>query len=344
MNKKNFLGVKLPIIQAPMAGVQDNVLAAAVSIAGGLGSIPSAAFNEDQLRFELSTIKSVTSEPFNLNFFCHTQVELDIESEYKWREELKKYYEEYKIDPMDIPTGFGLNTFSEKLTHVVEEFRPEVVSFHFGLPSRDLMTRVKSCSKVLASATTVEEAMWLEKQGVDGIIAQGIEAGGHRGMFLTEDIDSQLSTFELLSKVLQRVKIPVISAGGIANSKDVAKALSMGASAVQVGTAYLLCPEANTSPIHRKALQSDAVYSTAITNVFSGRPARSIVNRLIEETGPINRNTPPFPFAGTALSPIRRQAEEKGLSDFTPLWCGENGDQCKVISAGELTAQLAKDI
>jgi nitronate monooxygenase len=336
------LGTALPIIQAPMAGVQGSALAAAVCNAGGMGSLPCAMLSPQQLRDELALLRQLTDKPFNVNFFCHTPPAPDAAHEARWRSALAPYYAEYGIDPSSIAAGPGRNPFSEESAALIEAFRPAVVSFHFGLPHPDLLKRVKSWgAKVLSSATTVEEALWLQEHGADAIIAQGLEAGGHRGMFLTSDITTQIGTFALLPQIVQTVQLPVIAAGGIADARGVAAAMALGASAVQVGTAYLLCPETTTSALHRSALQSPAARHTALTNLFTGRPARGIVNRVIRELGPMNAAAPQFPLATTAIAPLRAKAEAAGHSDFSPLWSGQNASRCQAITAAELTHQLA---
>lgn len=328
-----------------MAGVQGSALAAAVSNAGGLGSLPCAMLSPQQLRDELTLLRQATTRPFNVNFFCHTPPTSDATAEARWRSALAPYYAEFGIDAASIAAGAGRNPFSEESAAVLEAFRPAVVSFHFGLPSAALLARVKSWgATVLSSATTVEEALWLQDQGADAIIAQGLEAGGHRGMFLTVDITTQLGTFALLPQIVRAVRLPVIAAGGIADAQGVAAALALGASAVQVGTAYLLCDEATTSAVHRAALQSPAARHTALTNLFTGRPARGIVNRVMRELGPISREAPAFPLATTAMAPLRAKAESQGSGDFTPLWSGQNVSGCRAQSAGELTRQLASGL
>jgi len=336
------LGTTLPIIQAPMAGVQGSALAAAVCNAGGLGSLPCAMLSPQQLRHELTQLSRLTDKPFNVNFFCHTPPAPDAAQEARWRSALAPYYAEYGIDPSSIAAGPGRNPFNEETAALVEAFRPAVVSFHFGLPHPDLLQRVKAWgAKVLSSATTVEEALWLQEHGADAIIAQGLEAGGHRGMFLSDNITTQIGTFALLPQIVQAVNLPVIAAGGIADARGVAAAMALGASAVQVGTAYMLCPEATTSALHRAALQSPVAQHTALTNLFTGRPARGIVNRVIRELGPLSEATPQFPLATTAMAPLRAKAEAAGRSDFSPLWSGQNASGCKSIPAAELTHQLA---
>jgi len=345
MTLQQLLGVELPIIQAPMAGVQGNALAVAVSNAGGLGSLPCAMLSLDAMDKELAAIKAQTSKPFNVNFFCHAPPTPSAEREAVWRTTLAPYYKEYGIDVDTIPVGPGRAPFSSEAADVLNEFKPAVVSFHFGLPSAELLARVKSWgSKILSSATTVEEARWLEAHGVDAIIAQGLEAGGHRGIFLSDDLTSQAGTIALLPQMVRAVKLPVIATGGIADARGVAAAMTLGAAGVQIGTAYLLCPEATTSVVHRAALKSDAARHTALTNLFTGRPARGIMNRIMKELGPISAAPPVFPLATAAIAPLRAKAESQGSGDFSPLWSGQNASACKEIPAAQLTRELAADI
>ena len=323
-----ILGTELPIIQAPMAGVQLGALAVAVSNAGGLGSLPCAMLTVDAMRKELAAIRVGTSEPYNVNFFCHTPPTPSAEREAAWRKLLAPYFREHGIDEASIPAGPGRAPFTSESADALEEFQPRVVSFHFGLPASDLVARVKRWgSKILASATTVNEARWLEANGVDAVIAQGSEAGGHRGMFLSSDTSTQLGTFALVPQVASAVNVPVIAAGGIADAAGVAAAIALGAAGVQVGTAYLLCPEATTSSVHRQALKSAAARETALTNLFTGRPARGIVNRLMKDLGPINGLVPEFPLATAAIAPLRAKAEAQGKGEFSPLWSGPERDR-----------------
>jgi nitronate monooxygenase len=342
MTLQQLLGTELPVIQAPMAGVQTSALAIAVSNAGGLGSLPCAMLTLDALRNELAAIKAQTTKPYNVNFFAHSPPNPDPEREARWRAVLTPYYKEYGIDAEKIPAGPGRAPFSAEAVEILETFKPPIVSFHFGLPSTELLGRVRAVgAKILASATTVAEARWLAAQGVDAIIAQGNEAGGHRGIFLSEDLTTQVGTFALLPQIVRAVNVPVIAAGGIADATGVAAAMALGAVGVQIGTAYLLCPEATTSAVHRAALKSDAARHTAVTNVFTGRPARGIVNRIIEERGPISADAPAFPLATAAIAPLRAKAESQGSGDFSPLWSGQNATGCKEIPAAELTRALA---
>jgi nitronate monooxygenase len=328
-----------------MAGVQGSALAVAVSNTGGLGSLPCAMLGLDAMRGELAAIRAGTPRPFNVNFFCHAPPAFNAEREAVWRAALSPYYEAFGMDPSTLAAGPGRAPFSSEAADVLSEFKPPVVSFHFGLPSAGLMARVRAWgAKILSSATTVEEARWLEAEGVDAIIAQGLEAGGHRGIFLSEDLTTQVGTFALLPQVVAAVKVPVIAAGGIADAKGVAAAMALGAAGVQIGTAYLLCPECTTSTVHRAALKSEAARHTALTNLFSGRPARGIVNRVMNELGPMSTAAPDFPLATSAIAPLRAKAESHGSSDFSPLWSGQNASGCKEIPAADLTRELAVDL
>jgi len=318
---QTLVGTELPIVQAPMAGVQGSALAVAVCNAGALGSLPCAMLSPETMRKELATLKAQTIKPFNVNFFCHTPPTRSAARESAWRAALAPFYKEFGLDISTIAEGVGRSPFSHAVADVLDEFRPAVVSFHFGLPSPELLGRVRAWgAKVLASATTVDEERWLEARGVDAIIAQGLEAGGHRGMFLSEDVTTQVGTLALVPQIVGTVKVPVIVAGGIADARGVRAAMALGAAGVQVGTAYLLCPEALTSSVHRAALKSAAAYRTALTNVFSGRPARGIVNRLMRELGPMSRTAPDFPLAGSAIAPLR--AKPKARITGTSRRCG----------------------
>ena len=345
MRLQQLLGIELPIIQAPMAGVQASALVIAVSNAGGLGSLPCAMLSPEAMRTDLTLIRAQTAKPFNVNFFCHIPPTPNAEREAAWRAALQPYFKEYCIDASGIPPSAGRSPFTAETADILEEFKPAVVSFHFGLPSSELLARVQGwASKIISTATTVDEARWLEANGVDAIIAQGVEAGGHRGMFLTADLTTQVGTMALLPQIVRAVNLPVIAAGGIADARGVAAAMELGAAGVQIGTAYLLCPEVTTSAVHRAALRSEGARHTALTNLFTGRPARGIVNRIMRELGPISAAAPEFPLATAAIAPLRAKAESAGLGDFSPLWSGQNAGGCKEIPAAHLTRELAADL
>lgn len=339
-----LLGTDWPIIQAPMAGAQGPRLAVAVSNAGGLGSLPAAMLAVDGLRGALAEIRAGTDRPFNVNFFCHAEAAPDAARAAAWRAALAPYYRELGV-PEDAGTVAPVRApFHDEVAAVLEEGKPAVVSFHFGLPSPALLDRVRRTgAKILSSATSVEEAVWLEGRGVDAVIAQGFEAGGHRGIFLSEDVSTQIGTFALVPRIVAAVKVPVIAAGGISDAAGVAAAVALGASGVQVGTAFLLCPEADTSAVHRAALKSPDSRHTALTNVFTGRPARAIVNRLVRERGPLTPAAPAFPLAAGAVAPLRAVAESRGSGDFSPLWSGQNPG-CRELPAAELVRALASGL
>ena len=342
----------LRLVQAPMAGSQNHQLASAVFKAGGLGSIPAAMLNAEQLQNELLGFKQSMADghysqtwgshlPVNVNFFCHTPPPAQPAQEAHWRRTLTKAYEAHGIDPASVGSGPGRAPFSEDSLQLMGQFKPAVVSFHFGLPKTEWVQQLNAWGlQVWSSATTVEEAQWLEQHGADAIIAQGLEAGGHRGMFLTADLNTQVSTLALVPQIVKAVKLPVIAAGGISNPAAVGAAKALGASAVQVGTAFLNSHEATTSALHRKALMSTQARHTALTNLFSGRPARGIVNKFMQDFGPLNPEAPAFPLATAAVAPLRAAAEAQGSSDYSPLWSGQNASDCEALPAADIAHKL----
>jgi len=330
-----------------MAGSQGSALALAVTNAGGLGSLPAAALAPEALRAELRRLRDGARGPWNVNFFCHQPPASEPARESAWLAALSPHYDEAALTPPALPLQPGRSPFDAAALELLAEFRPPVVSFHFGLPAPDLLARVKSWgARVLSSATTVEEGRWLQAHGADAVIAQGLEAGGHRGLFLSQDLTTQIGTLALLPQLVRALDVPVIAAGGIADAAGVAAARALGAAGVQVGTAYLLCPEAATSALHRVALQSPAAAHTALTNVFTGRPARGIVNRVMRELGQaggcISALAPEFPLATGAIAPLRAWAEGRGSADFTPLWAGQGAPLARAMPAAELTRELAR--
>jgi nitronate monooxygenase len=357
MNVSFFDKHGIRLIQAPMAGSQNHRLAAAVFLAGGLGSIPAAMLTAEQLQDELSAFKeAIAAEkakanakaiqlgmllPVNVNFFCHTPPTEQLEKEAAWRLQLTPLYQAHGIDPQSVGSGLGRAPFSEESLKLMGQFKPAVVSFHFGLPKAEWVQQLKSWGiQIWSSATTVQEAQWLEQQDVDAVIAQGLEAGGHRGMFLSDDLSTQMGCLALLPQICKAVKLPVIAAGGISTAAAVSAAKALGANAAQVGTAFLTSDEATTSTLHRQALMSDAAKHTALTNLFSGRPARGIVNKFMRDFGPLNPEAPAFPLATSAVAPLRAAAEAKGQSDYSPLWSGQNASDCQALPAADIAHKL----
>jgi nitronate monooxygenase len=338
-----LFNIELPIVQAPVAGAMDWELAAAAAQAGALGSLPCAMLNADQLREQMAQIRAHTKKPINLNFFCHSPPVLNNAREARWRERLAPYYRELGIDPAAPVPSSNRTAFDATMCDVVEETKPEVVSFHFGLPEPSLLRRVKARFRVMSSATSATEARWLEAHGVDAVIAQGYEAGGHRGIVLGDDIATQVGTFALIPQIVDAVKVPVIAAGGITDARGIAAAFALGAAGVQIGTAYLWCPEAKISPPHRAALESARDDGTAVTNLMTGRPARGIINRVMREIGPMSDVAPEFPLAAGALAPLRAKAEAQGSGDFSPMWAGQAASLGRAMPAGELTRTLAAE-
>jgi len=342
MSLMRRIGLRLPIFQAPMAGSQDQALASAITRAGGLGALPAAMLSVEALDRALAELKG--DGPINVNFFCHRPPDAQPERLSAWHRLLAPFHEELGIAPPPPSDDPGRRPFDAEACDLVERHRPKVVSFHFGLPEPALLGRVKdSGALVVSTATTVDEARWLEEHGADAIIAQGIEAGGHRGHFLSDDLSLQLGTLALVPQVVDSVKVPVIAAGGIGEPRGVAAALALGAEAVQVGTAFLCCPEATTRAVHRRALL-EAEAPTALTNLFSGRPARGIVNRLMQELGPMNDRVPDFPLAPAGLSELRAAGEANHSGDFSPLWSGQNRRGCREVPAAEQLAWLAEGL
>jgi nitronate monooxygenase len=338
----DLLEVEHPIVQAPMAGAMDGELVAAVSGAGGFGILPCAMLDADQVRSEVERVRARTQKPIGLGFFCHSPPLLDNAREAGWRERLAPYYRELGIDPSAPVKSANRAPFDAAMCEVVLELAPKVASFHFGLPDAALVARLKDAgTAILSSATTVAEARWLEAHGADAVIAQGYEAGGHRGMFLSTDLAAQVGTFALVPQVADAVQVPVIAAGGIGDARGIAAAFALGAAGVQIGTAYLHTPEAKISAPHRAAIAGARDDGTAVTNLMTGRPARGVVNRLMREVGPISGVAPQFPLAAAAVAPLRAKAEAAGSGDFSPMWSGQAAALGRALGAGELTQQFA---
>jgi len=333
---------EFPIVLAPMAGIMDADLVIAAAQGGALGSLPCAMISVEKAREQINIIRQRVSAPVNMNFFCHKAVDADPAREAGWKQRLASYYKEFGLDPAMPIDVANRAPFDAAMCELVEELKPEVVSFHFGLPDPVLLRRVKAAGCiVISSATIVREAIWLEENGADAIIAQGAEAGGHRGMFLTENIAEQPGTFALVPQVVDAVKVPVIAAGGIADGRGIAAAFALGAAGVQIGSAYLRCPESKVIAPARAALAQARDDSTVITNVMTGRPARGVANRVMREVGPISPDAPAYPHSATALGPLKVAAEKQGKVDFTNLWAGQAVRMGREMPAAELTRALA---
>jgi nitronate monooxygenase len=343
-----LFGIEHPLVLAPMAGLGTVGLAASVCEAGGLGSIGCATMQPQLVAKTIQELRGLTSKPINVNFFCHAQATADSDREQAWRDRLLPYYRELGIGCESPRSRLDIPPFADAVCMVVEDAKPEVVSFHFGLPAPALLARVKAAGcGVMSSATTVEEAIWLEARGVDAIIAQGYEAGGHRGTFLAAElrsaIVSQPGTLPLVPQIVDAVRVPVVAAGGIADGRGIAAAFALGAAGAQLGTAYLLCPEAATPPLYREALRHAREDATLMTNVFSGRPARILANRLALGLGPILDAPLDFPLPMAELQLLRAKAEQHGNIDFTPFWSGQTAALAREMPAKALTAKLATE-
>lgn len=337
----DLLDISQPILLAPMAGSGLASLAIAVARAGGLGSIPCSSITVEKATAEVATFRSAIDAPLNLNFFAHTPIKATDEALNRWLSRLAPYFDEYGVDPHSLPVAGGRAPFDDAMCAMVERLRPEVVSFHFGLPDETLLRRVKATgATVLGCATTVKEGRYLQEHGCDAVIAQGYEAGGHRGNFLTDDMATQPTTMALVPQLVDALDVPVIAAGGIGDGRGMAAALCLGASAVQVGTAFLLCDESLSVPVHRAALRDARDDNTAVTNVLTGRPARGVINRVMREVGPLSSDALPFPLAGGPLSPLRAATEPQGKGDFQPLWSGQAGTYAKEESATDTARRM----
>ena len=337
------LGLNWPIIQAPMAGATTPELAAAVSNAGGLGSLGLATIPADAGGEQIAAFGELSGGPLNANFFCHENpVDVDMTGR-EMRIRLQRWYFESglgEVPPPSVPFG----TFGWEHVEQIRAHHPAVVSFHFGLPAEDLLAAVRATGcQIWSSATTVEEARWLAQRGVDAVIAQGTEAGGHRGTFLGADPDQQPGLFALIPQVASAVDLPVIAAGGIVDGRTIAAALVLGASAVQIGTAFLRCPEASVHPRHRAALAGATDNGTRLTRLFSGKPARGLVNRYMDTYRDAEHLVAPFPAQLSIYGPLVQNADDDEIADLLPLWSGQAASLTRELPAAELLAMLAAE-
>lgn len=339
----DLLGISHPIIQAPMAGFSMAPLAAAVSNAGGLGSLGSATAGVEQVRTQIDAIRAATNRPFALNFFVHAPPEDDPMRTARMGERLLPYYRELGLAP---PTSAGSPPppFDDAALEVVLAARPSVVSFHFGLPQPEHLREVKAIgARILSSATTVEEARWLESHGVDAVIAQGLEAGGHRATFRAPFASGEIGTMALVPQVVDAVRCPVIAAGGIMDGRGIAAALVLGAAGVQMGTAFLGCPEATVDPVHRRELHGTRAGETRLTRLFSGRPARAIVNRYMREATDAEAEVLDFPLQRGLSGPLAQACAERDSPDFIAMWAGQGAALIRDLPAAQLVEVLVAE-
>lgn len=337
----DLLGVTHPIIQAPMSGFSSPALVAAVSNAGALGSLGCATLATQAARDQIEEIRRASNRPFNLNFFVHPAPNIDADVARRLRARLSTYYGEFGVGTVPEPS-VPFRHFDADRLQLVLDIRPRVVSFHFGLPSGDTLQRIKQAGAVvLSSATTVAEARKLEAEGADGIIAQGLEAGGHRGTFTQGDGAGLIGTMALVPQVVDAVRVPVIAAGGIADGRGIAAAFALGASGVQIGTAFLGCPEATVPAIHRDALRQAADEDTRLTRVFTGRPARALRNRLIDEMD--ESDVLEFPAQASLVRPLFQANSDDARRAFLPLWAGQAAPLVRNLSAAKFVDTLVAE-
>jgi nitronate monooxygenase len=336
-----LLRITHPIIQAPMSGFAPPALAAAVCNAGGLGSIGCAGLPPARVRDEVGALRQATNRPYNLNFFVHARPRLDPDATARMQARLAPYFDEFGLGPVPEPKE-PFPPFDEERLALVLELRPRVVSFHFGLPEASAVRRIKEAGCIiLSSATTVAEARSLEASGADVIIAQGFEAGGHRGSFSDSPGAGMVGTMALVPQIVDAVRLPVIAAGGIADGRGIAAAFALGANGVQLGTAFLGCPEATISPLHRARLRSAADDGTELTRAFTGRPARALRNRYITEMA--DSEPLEFPLQGSLVGPLWQLPSEKARADFMPLWAGQAAPLIGESAAGQLVGRLVTE-
>jgi nitronate monooxygenase len=318
-----------------MASAATPALAAAVSDAGGLGALGSSMLPVDELRRETAELRERTERPFQLNFFCHVPPEVSGELAERAREYFAPLYDELGLGDPPQPRAPAVH-FDEARLEALLELQPPVVSFHFGLPPQDALDAIQAAGMlVLASATTVAEARHLEAHGVDAVVAQGAEAGGHRGSFLVDGDDGPVGTLALVPQVVDAVGVPVIAAGGIADGRGLGAVLALGAGAAQIGTAFLPCPESGISPAYREALRTARADGTVLTRAVSGRPARALKNRMTQEL----RGVLPYPAQLSLTAPLF--GSDAGGSDFQPMWSGQGAALATEAPAAEVVATIS---
>ena len=337
-----LLGIAHPIIQAPMAGSTTPAIVAAVSNAGGLGSLGCARDTGQSLRQRAGEIRRATNKPYNLNFFVHKNPPPDPDGVARMARRLKPYYDELGLGEAPEPKQIYPD-FDDGIVDALLELRPPIVSFHYGMPDADAVAALKNVgSVIISSATTAEEARWLEDAGADAIIAQGYEAGGHRGT-REPSTDTGLGGIALIPQVADAVKVPVIAAGGIADGRGIAAAFALGASGVQMGTAFLSAPESGINPLYRNALLRGAAMGTALTRTISGRMARGLRNRFIEEMRASEDESLAFPLQYGLTGPLQVASAKKGSDEMLAMWAGQSVALNRAMPAGELLETLVEE-
>lgn len=340
-----ILQCRHPLIQAPMAGVATPRLAAAVSGAGGLGSLGLGASSIDQARTAILDARTLGAASLHVNVFCHRPARASALVETAWLAHLKPFFEALGAPlPEALSAPYGSFAEQSELLDLLCALRPTVVSFHFGLPTRSALASLRSAGiATLACVTTLDEARQAQALGVDALIAQGAEAGGHRGCFDPAD-DTLLGTFALLRQLVGAVNLPIVAAGGIMDGAGIAAATRLGAAAVQMGTAFLLCPESAADAAYRAALRSPAAYRTSITDAISGRPARGLENRMHREIGTRSAPTrPDYPIAYSAGKALAAAAALRGEAGFAAHWAGQGAPLAREMPAARLVETLLNE-
>lgn len=340
------LGMTLPIIQAPMAGVSTPALAAAVSQAGGLGALGLGAMDAETARLAITRTQALTDRPFCVNLFCHRPATADPAREAAWLAWLAPQFAAFGAQaPAALKEIYTSFVADDDMLQMLLQTRPAVVSLHFGLPPRKVLQALKAAGiYLMATATQLDEARRIAEAGVDAIVAQGIEAGGHRGTFDDTVQDEGLGVLALTQLLAERLPLPVIAAGGIMNGAGIAAALALGAQAVQLGTAFISCPESAADDAYRQALLGHDYVATRHTRAISGRPARAIVNRLVElGAAPDAPPVPAYPLAYDAGKALHAAARAQGESSFAAQWAGQGAALSRGLAAADLMAALAEE-
>ncbi len=342
-----LLKIEFPIVQAPMAGISTPEMAAAVSNAGALGSISVGAVDAHQAQVAIRKTQALTDKPINVNVFCHPVSTKDESKESAWIDLLRpKFTQLESTPPKELRVIYKSFIENEELLDVLIAERPAVVSFHFGLPSQWMIDRLKQAGIVLfSSATTVDEGLLNERAGVDVVVGQGYEAGGHRVMFDPRGLDDCLGTFALTRLLAMELTVPVVSAGGIMDGAGILACLELGASAAQIGTAFVSCPESLADATYKRLLQSDAAHHTTMTRVISGRPARSLTTDFTRFGETVDANSiPDYPIAYDAGKALHAAAKAKGESPFGAYWAGQGAPLSRSLLAAELVSTLVSEM